>query len=537
MSSGARPSRTRGDAAASGRSTSGPAAGRARSHFAPARRRPTALLDAAGRSAQRDRAARARRRGHRPARCRCSTNAGAAARSGSSRRARRTRRSRSSRRPITSQRRWVPSPSARGPTWAAVEAIRSLLDEKRRAGAGRHRHARPGARDKLGALGRRAAACCCASPARGSPPRRDDLRRCGCAAAAGRWAARSPGTARARWRRSTREPVRRPRRCRGGARDPPGAGRARRRPPRKTWAALADGTPLVTAARRGKGLVVLVHITANTTWSNLPLSGLFVEMLADRRPGRHRATAGQAARAARPCCLRAADARRLRHIPRPARDGRPIASPARSPAARPSAGLLRPPDAPSRSTRCRPTPCSSPLDLRARRARRASCAQRRRPAALADRARTVRLRARYLAVLWLAAGWVSIARPSRGLVALAARSRAGARLWPGLALAARPRPARPAPRRARRSARRRSTPRSRPASPMSSPATPMWTREPRPASGARPGPVGPHGARAGRPGRRRPARDELAFYPADLLADRRRPARPARRRSAGSTTS
>ncbi len=47
----------------------------------------------------------------------------------------------------------------------------------------------------------------------------------------------------------------------------------------KTWARLADGTPLVTAARRGKGLIVLFHITADTTWSNLPLSGLFVEML------------------------------------------------------------------------------------------------------------------------------------------------------------------------------------------------------------------------------------------------------------------
>ena len=47
----------------------------------------------------------------------------------------------------------------------------------------------------------------------------------------------------------------------------------------KTWARLADGTPLVTAARRGKGLVVLFHVTADTTWSNLPISGLFVEML------------------------------------------------------------------------------------------------------------------------------------------------------------------------------------------------------------------------------------------------------------------
>jgi len=47
----------------------------------------------------------------------------------------------------------------------------------------------------------------------------------------------------------------------------------------KTWARLADGTPLVTAERRGKGLIVLFHVTADTTWSNLPLSGLFVDML------------------------------------------------------------------------------------------------------------------------------------------------------------------------------------------------------------------------------------------------------------------
>jgi hypothetical protein len=47
----------------------------------------------------------------------------------------------------------------------------------------------------------------------------------------------------------------------------------------KTWARLSDGTPLVTAARQGKGLIVLFHVTADTTWSNLPISGLFVEML------------------------------------------------------------------------------------------------------------------------------------------------------------------------------------------------------------------------------------------------------------------
>ncbi|QFU17306.1 DUF4159 domain-containing protein [Microvirga thermotolerans] len=49
--------------------------------------------------------------------------------------------------------------------------------------------------------------------------------------------------------------------------------------PAKTWAALADGTPIVTADKRGDGLIVLFHVTADTTWSNLPLSGLFVDML------------------------------------------------------------------------------------------------------------------------------------------------------------------------------------------------------------------------------------------------------------------
>ena len=48
---------------------------------------------------------------------------------------------------------------------------------------------------------------------------------------------------------------------------------------RKTWASLEDGTPVVTADRRGRGLVVMVHVTADAAWSNLPLSGLFVDML------------------------------------------------------------------------------------------------------------------------------------------------------------------------------------------------------------------------------------------------------------------
>jgi hypothetical protein len=47
----------------------------------------------------------------------------------------------------------------------------------------------------------------------------------------------------------------------------------------KTWARLTDGTPLVTGEKRGQGYLVLVHTTANTSWSNMALSGLFVNML------------------------------------------------------------------------------------------------------------------------------------------------------------------------------------------------------------------------------------------------------------------
>jgi hypothetical protein len=47
----------------------------------------------------------------------------------------------------------------------------------------------------------------------------------------------------------------------------------------KVWARLTDGTPLVTASTLGAGQIVLFHVTANSDWSNLPISGLFVEML------------------------------------------------------------------------------------------------------------------------------------------------------------------------------------------------------------------------------------------------------------------
>lgn len=48
---------------------------------------------------------------------------------------------------------------------------------------------------------------------------------------------------------------------------------------RQTWARLADGSPLVTADRRGNGSLILFHVTAGPDWSDLPYAGVFVEML------------------------------------------------------------------------------------------------------------------------------------------------------------------------------------------------------------------------------------------------------------------
>jgi len=47
----------------------------------------------------------------------------------------------------------------------------------------------------------------------------------------------------------------------------------------KIWARLADGTPLISATRKGRGWLVLTHTTADPRWSNLALSGLFVSIL------------------------------------------------------------------------------------------------------------------------------------------------------------------------------------------------------------------------------------------------------------------
>ena len=58
-----------------------------------------------------------------------------------------------------------------------------------------------------------------------------------------------------------------------------------------TWASLIDGTPLVTGVRRGAGALVLFHVTATPEWSDLPVSGVFVEML---RKIAHLSTLGEA---------------------------------------------------------------------------------------------------------------------------------------------------------------------------------------------------------------------------------------------------
>ncbi len=47
----------------------------------------------------------------------------------------------------------------------------------------------------------------------------------------------------------------------------------------RSWASLEDGTPLVTGEHRSKGMVSLFHVSADIRWSDLPLSGSFVEML------------------------------------------------------------------------------------------------------------------------------------------------------------------------------------------------------------------------------------------------------------------
>lgn len=47
----------------------------------------------------------------------------------------------------------------------------------------------------------------------------------------------------------------------------------------QSWMLLEDGTPLITAKQQEQGLLVMVHTTASPLWSDLALSGVYVDML------------------------------------------------------------------------------------------------------------------------------------------------------------------------------------------------------------------------------------------------------------------
>ena len=47
----------------------------------------------------------------------------------------------------------------------------------------------------------------------------------------------------------------------------------------RTWAWLADGSPLLTAREEGEGVLVLLHTAATAEWSSVPISGYFVSLL------------------------------------------------------------------------------------------------------------------------------------------------------------------------------------------------------------------------------------------------------------------
>ena len=65
-----------------------------------------------------------------------------------------------------------------------------------------------------------------------------------------------------------------------------------------TWARLEDGSPVVTSSVKGLGRIVLFHVTAGPEWSNLPVGGLYVDMLrrilplANATPAPEQATIG-----------------------------------------------------------------------------------------------------------------------------------------------------------------------------------------------------------------------------------------------------
>ncbi|MBL0934915.1 MAG: DUF4159 domain-containing protein [Rhizobiaceae bacterium] len=100
----------------------------------------------------------------------------------------------------------------------------------------------------------------------------------------------------------------------------------------RSWVNLADGTPLVTGARRVDGTLALFHITPQATWSNLPISGSFVELLRrlvqlSRNQGPANAQAGNGETTLPPYRLIAADGSLVPPTP----DARPLAVAADAP--------------------------------------------------------------------------------------------------------------------------------------------------------------------------------------------------------------
>ena len=192
--------------------------------------------------------------------------------------------------------------------------------------------------------------------------------------------------------------------------------------PAKTWARLADGTPLVTAERRGPGSLILFHVSADAGWSNLPLSGLFVDMLKKivdraglvgqtrRRPPRADVAGVSAA---------AAHSRRVRQARRPAGDDQAVGR--RQAAAAPDA----------ESSRWFLWPARRPAGAkRLRRGHEARAARPLRPRAAADRAGRRRTRSICAPPLLIGAFLLALADALATLLtrrALATPGRAGDR--------------------------------------------------------------------------------------------------------------
>ena len=145
----------------------------------------------------------------------------------------------------------------------------------------------------------------------------------------------------------------------------------------KTWASLEDGTPLVTGEHRGKGVVALFHVGADMRWSDLPMSGTFVEMLrriVDMSGYTSKAGAGVEGEAKVETGGAAAHARRFRRVRPAALDRKADAGRLSRPRHRrnihPGSTARR--KGRSRSTRWPPPIASRALDTASLRAQRAS---------------------------------------------------------------------------------------------------------------------------------------------------------------------